>query len=639
MEQHWSGNASHGAAARQASGERMSKLWRILSIDGGGIRGLIPATILSVIEERTGKPIAQLFDIIAGTSTGGILALGLTKPDQCGHPEFAARALRDAYEKAAPHIFHNPASWWENLLRPKYVSSSGINQVMQRYFGDARLKDALTDILIPCYDIEHRSPHIFKSHWARRQQQYDFPMSDVACAAAATPTMFEPVRLARPGAGGHMSLVDGGVFANNPSLLALAELNRMFAAKDDDFLVVSLGTGESMEMMTRKYFSDWGYVRWSIPMIELVSESGSESVHEQMRYLLPATEYQRYYRFQVDLPDNVYYPLDNPSKRNMSGLVNAAEELLADRQTEKEINTLCKLLSSSQQQQQYVELLERINQQSRATIPVENNLALDMQACFQDDGLGREPAYKTNSSRPGKLNSCGESKYKLVKGTCQPATAESLSVYESACLSRIKDCKVVLCYAEEDLDVARPLADALATRGIKTVFEKFGTQPKESIRRLVSHAAERSLISIVVLSPALLKNTWASKPLEWLYSRTLGGKNVILPVMHKFGQKDVASLARHLRWHKMALKYWEYLLDPAEGTTAAGIAPLANHLAEEIKLWLAAGNQNTSNCDLQSEDIVTASSATNGEPAHNPNNVTLKESQAPPVQCAMTDEF
>src|SRR5271156_2112699 len=137
----------------------MPKLWRILSIDGGGIRGLIPATILAAIEERTGSSIAELFDIIAGTSTGGILALGLTKPNQHGRPQFAAQDLRDVYERDAPHIFRNPASWLENLLRPKYVSSSGISKIMRQNLGDTRLKDAVTDILIPCYDIEHCSPH------------------------------------------------------------------------------------------------------------------------------------------------------------------------------------------------------------------------------------------------------------------------------------------------------------------------------------------------------------------------------------------------------------------------------------------------------------------------------------------------
>ncbi|HEY9712131.1 MAG TPA: patatin-like phospholipase family protein, partial [Chroococcales cyanobacterium] len=115
----------------------MPKTWRILSIDGGGIRGLIPATILAQIEELTGKRIHELFDLIAGTSTGAIISLGLTKPDPSGQAEFTARSLRDLYERDAPQIFRNPASWWENLLRPKYHSGA-IRKIMEHNFGESR---------------------------------------------------------------------------------------------------------------------------------------------------------------------------------------------------------------------------------------------------------------------------------------------------------------------------------------------------------------------------------------------------------------------------------------------------------------------------------------------------------------------
>ncbi len=90
----------------------MPATWRILSIDGGGIRGIIPAIILASIEERTGKPISELFDLIAGTSTGAILALGLTKPNASGKPEFTAQRIGELYEEEIPNIFRNPQSWW-----------------------------------------------------------------------------------------------------------------------------------------------------------------------------------------------------------------------------------------------------------------------------------------------------------------------------------------------------------------------------------------------------------------------------------------------------------------------------------------------------------------------------------------------
>jgi uncharacterized protein len=321
----------------------MSRIWRILSIDGGGVRGMIPVTILAYIEERTKRPIAELFDLIAGTSTGGILALGLSKPDQSGKPEISALGLRELYQRDIPHIFRHPQSWWGNLLSPKY-NAAVIQEVLRQGFGDCRLKNALTDIIIPCYDIEHRSPHIFKSRWARRQSQYDFLMSDVAFATSATPTLFSPARISRPGARGSLALVDGGIFANNPSMHAYAEIHEMFPGNDDKFLLLSLGTGEFTRQLTKDYIDLWGYVQWSRPMLELVSESISESVHEQMRYMLPPMDYQRYYRFQIDLPEQTDSAVDNASKKNLSGLIRAAERMIADPQTRHELDSCCETL-------------------------------------------------------------------------------------------------------------------------------------------------------------------------------------------------------------------------------------------------------------------------------------------------------
>jgi len=321
----------------------MAKVWRILSIDGGGIRGIIPATILAAIEERTQKPIAELFDLIAGTSTGGILTLGLTKPTQSGHPEFTAQRLCELYKEELPFIFRNPQSWMGNLLSPKY-NASRIQKVLKQWLGDCQLKSALTDVLIPCYDIENRSPHIFRSRWARMQSHHDFLMRDVATATGATPTMFCPARIPIPCADGFLSLVDGGVFANNPAIYAFAEVSAMFLAKKENYLLVSLGTGGATRPLTSASVNFWGYVQWSRPMIELVAESSSESVHAQMSYLLAPTDHQRYYRFQVEFPKHIDYALDNASNDKIQGLFLAAKTFVDDSQTKQELDRLCEVL-------------------------------------------------------------------------------------------------------------------------------------------------------------------------------------------------------------------------------------------------------------------------------------------------------
>jgi uncharacterized protein len=537
----------------------MPRTWRILSIDGGGIRGLIPATILAAIEERTGKPIHKLFDLIAGTSTGAILTLGLTKPDGAGNVEHSARALRDFYERDAPDIFRNPASWWENLLTPKYKSYR-IRRIMAQNFGEYRLKDALTDILIPCYDIERRYPHIFRSRWARRQGQFDFAMCDVASAASATPTMFDPVRIPRPGAGGVVSLVDGGVFANNPAGHALAEINTMLPAKDDQFLLVSLGTGESMERMEKKYPADWGFIRWSVPMVELVSESISEGVHRQMRDLLPPTDQKRYYRFQVDLPDNTYYALDNVAKKNVQGLIESAEKYLKERRTIEDLDALCmRLLSLSEQQP--VTRLRKLSSLITEDPPIAVERRRKTVATSADGTPTTPPVTVVKERR--KPDS------KLQNAI--PASGYNVS----------------LCYvAEDDEEVAVPLAEALKKSKIKAIPRLLGDVEDSSAHHVISEAAESTLITIMVFSPSMLKNVNASKQLAWLFARTLSGENVIIPIIHDIDKKDVTELVHHMKWHEAPTAYLDYLLNLAAGSTRSGIDTLAKRLLEEIILWL-----------------------------------------------------
>src|SRR5713226_7216193 len=132
---------------------------KILSIDGGGIRGIIPSIILSEIEKRTNKPVAKLFDLISGTSTGGIIALGLTKPNHEGKPAYTAQDLVVLYERKGHNIFHQSlwhrVNTFNNLTEEKY-QITGLNRILDLYFKNTYLKDAITDVLITSYEIERR---------------------------------------------------------------------------------------------------------------------------------------------------------------------------------------------------------------------------------------------------------------------------------------------------------------------------------------------------------------------------------------------------------------------------------------------------------------------------------------------------
>ena len=130
---------------------------KILAIDGGGIRGLIPAIVLADLERRTGRRTAEMFDLIAGTSTGGILACGLTRPGDDGAPAFTAADLIGLYESEGPEIFHRSLlkriESVEGYVDERY-DDVGLNAALRRYLDGTRLSQAVTDLFITAYEIE-----------------------------------------------------------------------------------------------------------------------------------------------------------------------------------------------------------------------------------------------------------------------------------------------------------------------------------------------------------------------------------------------------------------------------------------------------------------------------------------------------
>ncbi|MBI2686716.1 MAG: patatin-like phospholipase family protein [Acidobacteria bacterium] len=306
----------------------MSKTIRILSIDGGGIRGILPAMLLASLERRTGQPVSQLFDLIAGTSTGGILALGLTRPGENGKPAFSAEDMAALYEREGDRIF--ASNFWHKLrslgaIGDQKYPSRGVDEVLQRYFGETRLSEALTSLVVPSYEIERRVPFFFKSAAAKRQPTHDFPMWQVARATSAAPTYFEPARLDAMRPGDYWALIDGGVFANNPAACALVEARTQFPDAAN-FLVCSIGTGALTRRIAYDDARNWGLARWAKPVLDIVLDSVSETVDYQLTQLLPAGSY---YRFQASLQRGSEQ-MDETSPGHIRGLRLVGEKLVRD---------------------------------------------------------------------------------------------------------------------------------------------------------------------------------------------------------------------------------------------------------------------------------------------------------------------
>ncbi|HWP79794.1 MAG TPA: patatin-like phospholipase family protein [Candidatus Acidoferrum sp.] len=308
----------------------------ILSVDGGGIRGIIPATFLVEFEKRTGKSTCELFDLIAGTSTGGLLAAGLTLPDTGGRPKYTAAQMLAAYFEDGGAIFHKSlcrtVMTLGGLIRPIY-SPRNLERVLERYLGDARLHMALTEVLIPAYDMESSTPWFFKTSFARqnRSPANDPLLTQVVRATTAAPTYFPPLAMA-----GHC-MIDGGVFAGNPALCALAQARNMYP-DETEFLVVSLGTGQEMHHLPCGAVCGWGKADWAKPISTVMLNASSASVNYQMRALVGAKNYAR---FQV-LLDKDAAAMDDASPENMRRLEAIAQQ--AVRQHTGAIDRLCRQL-------------------------------------------------------------------------------------------------------------------------------------------------------------------------------------------------------------------------------------------------------------------------------------------------------
>ncbi len=178
----------------------------------------------------------------------------------------------------------------------------GIEGVLEKYFGETTLKDALAEVVVPSYDTERRIPFFFKSGNAKTKDGYDFPMKTVARATSAAPTYFEPVMLGASDPWDYYSLIDGGVFANNPAMCGFVEA-RTSHPEAADFLVVSLGTGELTRRLPYKEIKGWGLARWAQPILQVVFDGVSSTVDYQLRQLLTSKPGggRRYWRFQVRL--------------------------------------------------------------------------------------------------------------------------------------------------------------------------------------------------------------------------------------------------------------------------------------------------------------------------------------------------
>lgn len=241
--------------------------FRILSLDGGGIKGAFAAGFLAEIEEHTGKRIVDHFDLIAGTSTGGIIALAIG----LGIP---ARDILSFYEAHGPDIF--PASTWRTrarlglrrAVRAKH-SVADLRGALTEVFGERRIGEALTRLLVVSWDGVRGDVHVFKTaHSAKFTRDYKVTAVDAALATSAAPSYLP----AFAGPGG-VRFIDGGVWANCPAALAILEAIAVLGRAPHEVDILSVGTTEEPPRHLTKWRLAAGVLGWAPAMHHLLLEA------------------------------------------------------------------------------------------------------------------------------------------------------------------------------------------------------------------------------------------------------------------------------------------------------------------------------------------------------------------------------
>ena len=299
--------------------------YRILSIDGGGIRGIISTILLQRIsKEPSLSGWMEKVDLVAGTSTGGLLALGIAKP-------FDLQAIRDIYETKGKIIFDD--SWLRDLrdlggiIGAKY-DVANLEKELQAMLGTTTLAQLSKKVLITAFDLDNGASDEGQRTW-KPKLFHNFPGPDsdgdqlaykVGVYTAAAPTYF-------PSVDGY---VDGGVFASNPAMCALAQTQD--SRIDDhpklmDVILFSLGTGTSLTYIAGDSL-DWGYAQWAKPLVNLMLDGVAGIADYQCSQLLGSA----YWRLAPVFPPPLNIPMDGVDR--MSEMVAFAEQVILDRTIE-----------------------------------------------------------------------------------------------------------------------------------------------------------------------------------------------------------------------------------------------------------------------------------------------------------------
>jgi len=319
----------------------------VLSVDGGGIRGIVPARILQELEERIGKPISDLVNLSVGTSTGGIIVTALNTSNEHNRPKYKAEDLVDLYQKRGKDIFST--SIWRKakiglgLWGAKY-DRSNLDNILTQMLGESLLSEALKPIMVISYSLSGDGIYgdginFWSSRVAKTADKKDFYLKDIAGATSAAPTFFEPKTLLNKTKNKTYIESDGGIFANNPTVMAIAEARLMNPSLNlEDILLISIGTGRAKLNQTSESLKDSGVIGWLMraDLIGVMMGANSELTEWEISILNLNN-----IRIQLDI-DKELSEMDNVSDKNIQALLHETERYI--QKNDQAIDKLCGIL-------------------------------------------------------------------------------------------------------------------------------------------------------------------------------------------------------------------------------------------------------------------------------------------------------
>lgn len=307
----------------------MAKKFRILSLDGGGLRGIIPVLVIKEIERRTGKPITDSFDMIAGTSTGALIACGLSVSDDGRTPKYKITDIEKIYTERGKDIFPKK-NWFKGFIsgvsalkNPKF-SPDGLQKVLEELLGEKRIADCFKPIFVTTFDLYNNEALLFKYRQAIANPSRNARLIDICRATSAAPTYLPAYNFMYNEK--KRVCVDGGIYMNNPTVGALVEITKfhkeapykMDSLSLDEVSVLSIGTGHYSSEIARKKVEGFGLLDWATNITDVMMQAVNQTTTYQTEEL---TSVGNFLRINLDIDDPKYSDMADSSDETREYLI------------------------------------------------------------------------------------------------------------------------------------------------------------------------------------------------------------------------------------------------------------------------------------------------------------------------------